>query len=245
MLRIHFTNDDLTRIQVAQGPDALWELLLSLYRLRRPEGKPVFGPWKRDIRPKVPASARLLTDLIPPTGYAPDFLTPATQSGSLDAGLEALCSTPNARLAADLAQLASRHPKRRTPGWTRTLATGRPEIVRQVAGTAATYFTTCLTPYWPSIHELIDRDRAQLNKQITDGNGHNFLTTVHPSARWSFPVLEMDYPDDHHIALDGRGLVLQPSYFCWGTPITLLDPTLPPVLVYPITNQTPLTTDRS
>ncbi|MBT2210333.1 hypothetical protein [Actinomadura sp. NEAU-AAG7] len=225
---------------MAPGPDALWELLLSLYRLRRPEGKDVFGPWKRAIRPRVPASARLLTDLIPPAGYAPDFLTPATQTGTLDAGLEALRSTPSTRLAADLSELAARHPGRPTPGWTRALAAGRPEIVGQIAGTAATYFTTCLDPYWPRIRELIDRDRAQLNRQITDGIDHDFLTTVHPSARWSFPVLEMDYPDDHDIALDGRGLVLQPSYFCWGTPITLLDPTLPPVLVYPINHKTPL-----
>src|SRR6185369_12856538 len=36
------------------------------------------------------------------------------------------------------------------------------------------------------------------------------------------------------IELDGRGLILIPSYFAWGAPDVLRDPALPPVLVYPI-----------
>jgi DNA-binding transcriptional ArsR family regulator len=34
--------------------------------------------------------------------------------------------------------------------------------------------------------------------------------------------------------LAGRGLLLVPGFFCWRTPVTLVDPELPPVLVYPI-----------
>lgn len=34
--------------------------------------------------------------------------------------------------------------------------------------------------------------------------------------------------------LGGRGLRLVPSYFCQGTPMSLADPDLPPVLIYPI-----------
>ena len=43
----------------------------------------------------------------------------------------------------------------------------------------------------------------------------------------------MDYPVDQEMRLDGRGLLLVPSYFCWRYPVTLADPDLPPVLVYP------------
>jgi DNA-binding transcriptional ArsR family regulator len=52
--------------------------------------------------------------------------------------------------------------------------------------------------------------------------------------RWSPPVLEINYPVDHEIHLAGRGLRLIPSAFCWRQPITLIDPDLPPVLVYPV-----------
>jgi hypothetical protein len=52
--------------------------------------------------------------------------------------------------------------------------------------------------------------------------------------RWRPPVLETAYPFDRDLRLDGRGLLLVPSVFCWQTPITLTDPDLPPVLVYPV-----------
>jgi hypothetical protein len=48
-------------------------------------------------------------------------------------------------------------------------------------------------------------------------------------------VLEVDYPVEHDIHLGGRGLLLVPSVFCWRVPVTLIDPGLPPVLVYPVT----------
>jgi hypothetical protein len=36
------------------------------------------------------------------------------------------------------------------------------------------------------------------------------------------------------VRLDGRGLLLIPSPFCWRRPVMLADPALPPVLVYPV-----------
>jgi DNA-binding transcriptional ArsR family regulator len=51
--------------------------------------------------------------------------------------------------------------------------------------------------------------------------------------RWRPPVLECDYPVARDMRLDGRGLLLIPSYFCRRTPVALADPSLPPTLVYP------------
>ncbi|MFJ3924699.1 hypothetical protein [Streptomyces sp. NPDC090022] len=36
------------------------------------------------------------------------------------------------------------------------------------------------------------------------------------------------------VHLDGRGLTLIPSYFCWHSAVTFTDPQLPRVLVYPL-----------
>ncbi|WP_246278608.1 winged helix-turn-helix domain-containing protein [Phytohabitans rumicis] len=53
--------------------------------------------------------------------------------------------------------------------------------------------------------------------------------------RWNAGVLEVhDYPTERDLHLDGRGLLLVPSFFCARTPVALVDPALPPVLVYPI-----------
>ena len=35
MLRIHFQPDDILKLRVATEPDALWETVLSLFRIRR------------------------------------------------------------------------------------------------------------------------------------------------------------------------------------------------------------------
>ena len=40
--------------------------------------------------------------------------------------------------------------------------------------------------------------------------------------------------NDRDLYLDGRGIELQPSAFCWQVPTKLRDPELTPILVYPI-----------
>ncbi|WP_051466615.1 ArsR/SmtB family transcription factor [Actinomadura oligospora] len=238
MLRIHFTGDDLPRTRLAEGPDAMWEGLLSLYRLRRPHGAAVFGPWRRRVGPKVPESTRMLTDLVPSTGYAVDFLTPTTTSGTLRDGVEALRGTRSTRLRGDLAELAARHPGRPLPGWFAGLAEGRTETLGRVADAMTDYAKTCLTPDWDRISTEVRHDLALRNKAHAEGGWPEVLGGLHPSARWSYPVLELNYPADHDVVLDGRGLVLQPSVFCWGAPVTLLDPELPPVLTFPVAHET-------
>ncbi|WP_222598362.1 ArsR/SmtB family transcription factor [Lentzea tibetensis] len=48
-------------------------------------------------------------------------------------------------------------------------------------------------------------------------------------------MLETAYLVDREIHLDGRGLLLIPSYFCWGAPVTLVDVARStPLLVYPV-----------
>ncbi|MER6512881.1 winged helix-turn-helix domain-containing protein [Nonomuraea sp. NPDC001636] len=233
-LRIYFTGEDLARTRIAGECDAMWEVMLSLYRLRRRERTVVFDKWKQDIVAKVPAATRLLTTLAPERGYAVDFLTPRTEEGTLAAGLEALRRTTRKRLRSDLWELSMRHPATRLPGWVNGLATGDQQAIGAVASAVEAYFGACLSPYWPRIQSQVARERARRSTMLSQGGWGAVFSTLHPSARWSFPTLELSYPADHDIHLNGRGLLLQPSCFCRQTPITLRDPDLPPVLVYPI-----------
>ena len=54
--------------------------------------------------------------------------------------------------------------------------------------------------------------------------------------RWRPPVLEAQFPSDFDLHLDGRGVLLVPSFFCVGAPVKYFDNELPPTLVYPITH---------
>ncbi|QKW24797.1 winged helix-turn-helix transcriptional regulator [Streptomyces seoulensis] len=234
MLRIHFTSDDLARIRLASAPDPLWEVLLSSYRLRRPSGAAYFGDWRRAVAPKLAPSARVLSVLAPPAGYAVDFLTPVGVEPSLAAGLEALRRTPRTRLRNDLAELHDRHPGRPLPAWAHALTHGDPRALTTVAGAVTAYFATALEPYWPQVRRQVDRDHEWRTRALDTIGWEAVLATLHPSATWRYPMLELAFPADHDIHLDGRGLTLQPSFFCWGAPTTFLDTALSPVLVFPV-----------
>lgn len=94
MLRIHFTPEDLTRVRVAPGPDLLWEISNSVQTLQRKDGERVFGAWRRWARPRLPESRELLSPLLPPYGYSPDFLTPsAGERPTFRAAVDALLGT--------------------------------------------------------------------------------------------------------------------------------------------------------
>ncbi|NKI42606.1 ArsR/SmtB family transcription factor [Streptomyces physcomitrii] len=232
MLRIYFTSEDLARVRVAPGPDFLWEISNSVQTLQRRDGTRVFGQWRQWARPRLSDSGRLLSSLLPPHGYSPDFLTPTTgDRGSLQAAVDTLMSAPRRRLRADLAQLAA---SRHLPNWASPLAVGDTASLRRLGRAVHTYHLEALAPFWQHIHAHIDADRTLRLHSLRDGGTEGLLSGLGPQFRWRPPVLEVAYPIDHQLRLRGRGLTLQPSFFCWPTPITLADAELPPVLVYPI-----------
>ncbi|MGW6057073.1 ArsR/SmtB family transcription factor [Streptomyces sp. NPDC055189] len=236
MLRVHFTAEDLARVRVAPGPDFLWEISNSVQTLQRRDGAREFGEWRRWARPRLSDSCRLLSPLLPPHGCSPDFLTPTRGADqTLHAAVDTLVRTPRPRLRTDLTRVAA---SRRLPGWTETLARGDGAALRQLGQALHTYHLEALAPFWPRIHAQIDADRVIRLHSLLDGGTDGLLAGLGPQLRWKPPVLEADYPVDQDLRLDGRGITLQPSFFCWPTPVTLADGELPPVLVYPIEHAT-------
>jgi DNA-binding transcriptional ArsR family regulator len=95
------------------------------------------------------------------------------------------------------------------------------------------YHRAAVEPYWTHIQAQIEAERAARGRALLDGGADELLASLPPMLRWRAPVLECDYPVDRDVRLRGRGLLLQPSFFCRRTAVTLHDPELPPVLVYP------------
>lgn len=118
-LRIHFSPEDIAKTTVAEEPDPLWEVLLSLHLLQNRDGAVVFDRWRQQAR-----TSRQLPRLIaltPPRGYSPDFLTPAEGVDGSEAGVEAMLRTPKSRLTTELGKL---NTKRRLPNWGHDLGAG-------------------------------------------------------------------------------------------------------------------------
>ncbi|MFH8793417.1 helix-turn-helix domain-containing protein [Streptomyces sp. NPDC017941] len=233
MLRIHFTSDDLARTRFAEEPDPMWEVNISLHRLQRRDASVLFGPWRRRVAPRLPAGLRLLTALSPARGYTCDFLTPRTGAG-LRAQTTALRAVPRARLRAELETFGRCNPGLRVPAWTADLAAGSATVLGRIADTTHAYFDAVLRPHWGAVHGAVRRDVALRTRSLAHGGWAAVFATLHPSARWDYPVLSLDFPVDQDLHLEGRGLLLQPSFFCRYRPTALFDPALEPVLVYPI-----------
>jgi DNA-binding transcriptional ArsR family regulator len=231
LLRIHFTSQDLARTTIAEEPDPLWEVLLSVHQLQGRDGTGHYGTWRERTRRQLPRQAAHLVQLAPPRGYSPDFLTPAESSDSFDEGVERVLSISRRRFQRELDILAQRRP---TSLWTRELADGRTEAVKGLGQALRTYHRYAIAPYWDSIRSVV---RSDLQRQVCNMSGAgvgSLLGRLHPSVRWEASVLHVDGFPDQDLQLDGRGLKLQPSVFCWQTPTKLHDPLLPPVLVYPV-----------
>lgn len=233
MLRIHMSGVDLSKVRMATRPDALWETILSFHRLRDRRGSKVFGEWRKETRPRLDGEVHPLAAVIPPRGYFPDFLTPSQETAEpygIDAGMEALRDTPTRRIRAELALLSA---ERREAG---RVPHRRVGSLDRLIGALRSYHRAAIEPYWPHIQASVEADRAVRGRALLDGGAEELLASLPPTIRWRAPVLEADYPVDRELHLDGRGLLLQPSFFCRVTPVVLRDPRLPPVLVYPVTH---------
>ena len=232
MLRIHFTPEDIGRVRVAAAPDPMWETVFSVIRLRRPGPAPIFGRWRRHAAGACRrADLDMLLPLIPGP-YFPDFLTPADGGRGVPAGMEALLSTPVSRLRQDMTELV--RLGRTTAPWMRSLAEGDPPTLLRLATAMRSQYETAVAPFWADARAHIEADRARRARVLLEQGCEGLLESFRPMLRWQPPVLEVSMQVERTLHLDGRGLLLVPSYLSWATPDVLRDPALPPVLVYPV-----------
>ncbi|MGX1545667.1 helix-turn-helix domain-containing protein [Streptomyces adustus] len=232
VLRFHFTAADLGRTRVAAHPDPLWELVLSANLLGNREGRAVFDRWRVDARARIrtlpPWLGGVVRTLAPPKGDFPDLLTPLAGQHGIEAGLDAVLSTPRDRLTRELTALGP------LPRWAGPLVRGERAGLALLGQALDGYYTHVLGPYWPRVEALVAADQALRARAFMRGGVSAVLDSLRPCLRWQAPVLEADYPQDRDVHLDGRGLLLIPSAFCWRLPVTWIDPALPPVVVYPV-----------
>lgn len=232
MWRIHLTTDDLVRVRLAPGIDPMWELMHSVQVAGSRTGEVVFGRWRRRCKRIPGVQLGVLATLAPKVGYSPDFLTPASGTSTLTEGVETVLGTPRRVLGSDLGKLGSARP---LPGWVEHLAAGEPASLRGLGRAMHSYWDVALAPYWPQIRRRVDCELYRAARILATGGVEQLLTVVSPQLRWESPVLTAGHKgtvDDIH--LDGRGLVLQPSFFADDDVTILRVPGKPVVVAYPV-----------
>jgi DNA-binding transcriptional ArsR family regulator len=241
MLRIFFTGDDVVRTRIAPAPDPLWELVMSLHMLRPQPGDLLFRDWRRTTVAAIRQAAlgeplRLLLALTPPIGYFPDFLNPSAAIDGLDHGLEAIRSTPKATLDHDLRRLGE-SPANPLPASVARLAAGEPRMLAQLTDVMRDCYRLAIGPHKRAVESAVERDRRVRTNALATGGVEGLLASFRPMMMWSSGELRLPGHRDQELHLNGRGLLLIPSYFCLTGPVTMFDPSLPPVVVYPVVKQ--------
>jgi DNA-binding transcriptional ArsR family regulator len=237
VLRIHFTEDDLARTSVANTPDPFWEVLFSSFRFRDVDQRPELAAWAHQVRTdrgraaRLGPGIRLLSALGPKGPYIPDFLTPAEGRDGLDAGLEAIMSTPRTRLRSELGRLAQRGP---LPDWVRPLSEGDVGFLRRLTTELSTYHDSAIAPFQDLMQRGVDADRARRAPIVAEHGIEGLFASMRSGVRWRSPVLEVEYRTDKDLYLNGRGLRIVPSFFSRGTADSLADTSLTPILIFPI-----------
>jgi hypothetical protein len=155
----------LTPVRFGWSP--LAEIAASL-RLASGDHRPAWlNRWWCEARPDLAvASLRLLAELVPVRGYAPDFLVPQPAPGGpvLEDELHALVRTPLGRIEAELMALEAGAPDVGVPAVPRPLAQrmidkrGTDAFVEAVAAQAAEYWKLVMEPSWPAVRSAMDRD---------------------------------------------------------------------------------------
>lgn len=251
MLRIEFSSEELNGLRLADGPDPMWETVLSLHLLRSRRDALVFDPWRRTVRAALARkgltwAAATLLRVCPPLSYFPDFLTPGPVPGTVaesgadaDLGFEpaldhVLC-TPKPRLHAELEHLYTYLPGP-PPAWVRQVADGEPEALRRLGEALRGYYTTAVEPYLPTLRAVAAEDRARRAEAVLSGGPDGLLASYAEEPGWHLRgrTLETAYPTRRDLRLKGRQLTLVPSFFCVSAPVALVDEDLPPVLVHPL-----------
>ncbi|MFF4536315.1 ArsR/SmtB family transcription factor [Streptomyces aureus] len=236
MLRIHFTTEDLLKTRVSSSPDPMWELVLSVFRLRRRLAVARYEPWYRQVRADVSRSdllqriRHMLMPMIPASGYFPDFLTPENRRREgIESIIESVAGTPRNVLRGQLDRLE----RGRGSAWLERLREADPAAREDLRRLLSDYQAIAIAPHWNVIRNSVEADRAIRTRALLDGGVHGLLHSYRPLMRWTPPVLHVRYSVDQTLRLNGRGLLLTPSHFGQGPANSLADPALPPVLVYP------------
>ncbi|MFE4975827.1 ArsR/SmtB family transcription factor [Kitasatospora sp. NPDC056651] len=92
-------------------------------------------------------------------------------------------------------------------------------------------------PYWPDIRPRLERVRDARGRIAIAHGAERLLSAIHPRLHWNAPVLEVRGGPDRDVHLDGRGLVLSPSFFLNDPSCVFIDDDREaggPAVVFPI-----------
>ena len=223
MIRLHLTPADARRIRFASSP--LWEAVTSLRTLTDTSRRwHLHQPWRDQVRSRLGGvDLPLLTAVVRPAGYVPDFLVPAPnrRNVAFPAALAELADADPAQVAGELIHLAGHPVAQRGPGrdervtLLRELAADPATALARIAQALDDYWQVAVAPFWLRLRAVLQDDIAYRLEQLADGGVDALLRTLHPSVGFDDMTLRVEKYYDGDASADGRGVLLVPCAFAW------------------------------
>jgi DNA-binding transcriptional ArsR family regulator len=220
VIELEFTPADYRRIRFAFSPVA--EAITSLRTFTSGRRNGLHGPWL-DTVTLDGVDMELLTALVRPAGYMPDFLvpTPPGRTASMDTSLEQVAATAVDVVVHELGHLAEHPVAQQGPGRER-----RAELMRElladpvraltrIVDELARYWQAAVEPHWPRIQALLQADLTYRLDELATGGVARLFRTLHPSVAMREDLLTIVKYYDGRAQLRSRGLLLVPCAFVW------------------------------
>ncbi|MFD7554612.1 ArsR/SmtB family transcription factor [Streptomyces sp. NPDC059835] len=228
MLRVHFTAEDFARVRFAARPAPLQELHAALTTAMTQSGGPLFASWRVRILRSLPAASSPLADLVP-TGRPPSFLD--ALGDSVAEGVEQIRATNPVLVRSELERVYGAVP---APRWIRGLHAGDEKAWHTLHRAQRATYEAVIAPVWSVVQDL---HRGEFTRYALTAAEHGVaaaLTGLAPGSRLHESVWELPGPAPvRDVRLDGRGLVLLPTFHHPAGPLLQDTPGHPAVLTYP------------
>lgn len=235
LAELAFSASDLAQMRFSISP--MWEAGTSFRLLQTGSTHPVHQPWIDQVRPRVTAAGLdrgWLAELIPPTGYVPDFLNPAPigPAPTLAEELAGVLAAPVDRVRQEIERIqadqGSLGPRLRA-----LYAEPQARMVR-VAEEIETYWEVALAPYWARIRAVLDADVFHRARQVAEHGVGRLFNDLHTSVSWDENALRLARRQRSlSRQTAGAGLLLIPSAFTGPGLLTRVTLPEPPQLAYP------------
>jgi hypothetical protein len=233
--RIHFTAEDLERIQVRPTLGPLAETVTAMCLLRCPQQpRTLFRQWRGQVKGRLTPQMAAFTALIPPGSKGVDLSMLTGPAVTLEQGVQALLAVPREHLLTEI-EFTDRRHKLPAAVWAAAETGGQARL--QLAAAAVAAHQALVEPYWTRIHACLHAEHVARLRTLATGGPDRLLASLQsPWVRWRPPVLEVLVPADYDVPLNGRGIALVPSVFVGQIPSLHEDPIDPnsaPWLVLP------------
>ncbi|GAA0272389.1 DUF5937 family protein [Streptomyces polychromogenes] len=228
MLRVHFTARDFARIRFAARPAPLQELHAALTTALARSGGPLFAPWRGRVLRALPAASSPLADLVP-QGRPPSFLD--VLGDTLAEGFEQIRAAGPALVRSELERI---YGASQAPRWMRGLHADEEKAWHTLHRAQRAAYETVLAPVWPVVQDLHRQEFTRYALTVAEHGVAAALTGLAPGSRLDGGVWEWPRAAPaRDVRLDGRGLVLLPTFHHPAGPLLQDTPGRPAVLTYP------------